>query len=96
MRGRIALYAGKKKPAPAPSTNATTASCGMPTVPKAPTTTTDRIARKSASETARTISRRDTRSATMPPGIAHTSRPVALLAATSERSRGPPPAAMTA
>ncbi len=47
MRGRIALYAGKKKPAPAPRTKATTASCGMPTGPNAPTTTTDVIARRS-------------------------------------------------
>ena len=68
----------------------------MPTGPNAPTTTTEVIARKSASDTARTIIRRDTRSATMPPGIAQRRRPVALDAATSDRSTGPPPIAMTA
>ena len=46
-------------------------------------------------DTARTISRRDTRSATMPPGIAHSSSPVAFEAATSDSSSGPPPIAMT-
>ena len=62
-----------------------------------PTTTTEVIARKfDELTTARTISRRDTRSATMPPGIAHSSSPVAFDAATSERSSGPPPVAITA
>ena len=95
MRGRIALYAGKKKPAPAPSANATTVEL-RDRDDAEPSDDDDRRDRQEVDELdERTMSRRETRSATMPPGIAHSSSPVAFAAATSDRSSGPPPASIT-
>jgi hypothetical protein len=68
----------------------------MVTSPTQPTTTTEEIAAKFASSTVRTMNRRDTRSATIPPGMAQTRSPAAFAAATTDSSSGPPPAEITA